>query len=242
MKLFKSLFSIIFVLTMLLCVALPAYASGDTYSIEVPDGFSEFSVEGQAGAWKNADGSIIINLSASENTSNVKVNPNDAGASYMTSIENEMKASVTENKELSGEVVTINSSLLELGEHDAIRTFMQTKYTFENGEMTVYQVCYLFETQNYIHAFVITGDEDISEFSDDFIKTVKINDEAIALRDTDTDNKIFGGIIGKAILGGIVGVFLGVALVLIKKFTGKKPPEVSTVEEVQETTPPEEEL
>lgn len=221
MKLFKSLFSTITVLSLLLCMGLSAYASGDTYSVEIPDGFSEFSVEGQAGAWKNADGSIIINLSVSENTSNVKVNPNDAGESYINLIENEMMASVTENEELSGEVVAINSSLSELGEHDAIKISMQSKYTFENGEMTVYQVCYLFETQNYIHAFVITGDGDISEFGDEFIKTVKINDEAIALREGD-DDSFLGGLLGKAVLGGIVGVALGVALVLIKKFADRK--------------------
>jgi len=231
MKVFKSLFSIIIVLSTFLCFGLQVFASQDTYSVEIPDGFSEFAVEGQTGAWKNADGSIIISLSATENTSNVKVNPNDAGESYMTLIENEMKASVTENEKLSGEVVAINSSLFELGEHDAIRTFMQTKYTFENGEMTVYQICYLFETQNYVHAFVITGDEDISGFGDNLIKTVKINDEAIPLRDTDTDDKILGGILGGAIKGALIGAVVGVALALIKKFTDKKKADVPPVEE-----------
>lgn len=222
MKLFKSLFSITIVLAVLFCIGLPTYASDDTYSIEIPDGFTEFKVEGQDGAWQNADGSIIINLAVSENTSNVKVNPNDAGESYIASVENEMKASVTEAPDLSGEIVSINSKIAELGKHDAIRVFMQAKYTFENGEMDIYYVCYLFETQNYIHSFVIIGDQNISEFSDNLIKTVKINDEAVALRNKDTDDNAISNIIIGVIKAALIGVAVGVALALIKKFTDKK--------------------
>lgn len=240
MKLFKSIFSIIVVLSVLLCVGLPVFASSDTYSIEIPDGFTEFEAEGQDCAWKNADGSIIVNVAVSENTSKVKVNPNDAGESYMTTLENEMKASVTQKPELSAEIVTSKSEFMELGEHDAIRVFMHAKYNFENGKMDVYQICYIFETQNYIHAFVTTSDEDISEFSDKLIKTVKINDEAVARRSNNNDNKILGGVLGGAIKGALIGAAVGVVLALAKKFTGKKKAEeASEVATAHEANEPE---
>ena len=175
MKLFKALFSIIVVLAVALGINATAFAVSGSYELTVPEGFTSFDAEGQAAAWKNADGSIIINLAVTENTSNVKVNPNDAGQSYITALENEMKATVTQNPDLSGSVAEIHSELMELGEHDALRIFMKANYTFGNNQISVYQLCYVFETVNYIHAFVVTGEEDISSFADEFIKTVRIN-------------------------------------------------------------------
>lgn len=230
MKLFKSLFSIALACALILSIGITALAGG-TCSLGIPDGFTAVLSGDSLKTWKSSDGSTEIELAISANTSNVKVNPNDAGESYMALIESEMTATVTGSSELSGEVVAINSSVMELGEHDAIRTFMHSKYTFKNGEMSIYQVCYLFETQNYVHALVVTGDEDISAFSDELIRTMQINDEAIPLRQTSTSIPIFVW----AIIGAGVGALIGVALAIIKKIISAKAQRQSTPTQPEQT-------
>ncbi|MBR5773504.1 MAG: hypothetical protein IKY44_01505 [Clostridia bacterium] len=224
MKLFKSALSIIIALTMLAAICLTTFADSESYTITIPDGFTESVTDGQA-TWTSADGSIIISLALSPNTSNVKVNPSEAGESYLNALENEMKTSVPDSDEVQSEIIALTSGVMELPGHDAIRLFMRTDYTFENGEMSVYQLCYLFETQNYIHSFIVMGDSDVSEFADELIKTVTINDEAIALRNTEDSGflgGIFDGVVGGVIKGALIGVLVGGALALINKFSKKK--------------------
>lgn len=232
MKLLKSLCAVIAVCAMIICVGVGAFAdAADTYSIEIPDGFTLFESEGQT-AWKNGDGDIVIELAVSENTSNVKVNPNEADESYMNLLEEKFKASVTEVEGISSQVVSVDSGFVELGENDAVKVSLVENYTFENGEFTVYRVCYVFETENYIHSLVVVGDEDIFQFADDLVKTVKINDTAVELR--------FGArnLIKGALMGALIGAAVGVVIALAKKFTDKKkaePKEENPVAKVKDS-------
>ncbi len=224
MRLFKLFCSVVLVFGVIFCGGASAFAKDKTtYSVEVPDGFTEADKQEQTATWKNSDGSVIINLAISENTSKVKVNPNDAGDSYLALLEDKMTATLTENTELNGEVTSIESGFMELGEHDAIKVSMVAEYTFENGTMTVYQNCYVFETQNYVHAFVVTSDEDTSQFSDDFIKGVKINDKAVERRGEDGFFSSLGGSVAiGALKGALIGAAVGVVIALAKKFQNRK--------------------
>lgn len=216
MKLFKSACAVIAACAMVICIGVCAFAdTADTYSIEIPDGFTLIEGEGQT-TWKNSSGDVVIELAVSENTSNVKVNPNEAGESYMSLLEEKFKVSVTEVEGITCQVTSSESGLVELGEHDAIRVSLVEKYTFEKGEFTVYRVCYVFETENYIHSLVIVGDEDIFDFADGVVKTLKINDEAVKLR---------GGvsnIVKGALIGALIGVVVGIVVAVIKKLVSKK--------------------
>lgn len=247
MKLFKSVFTAAIACAVIVSMGICAFAYvvDATYSIDIPEDFISSSTT----TWKNDDGDIIIELAFSENTSNVKVNPNEAGESYLSLVEENVTQSLTDVEGVASELISVQSGLMELGEHDAIRVSLAKKYSFENGDMTVYRVCYLFETQNYIHSVVVTGDENIEQFADELIKTFKINDEAVALREEETDNSV-GTIIKGALLGALIGAAVGVALALAKKLTGRKeksqqtePPfvvEFEKIEEIEEVTEVEE--
>lgn len=219
MKLLKSVFAAVIACAIVVCMSLCVLAdSTDTYTVDIPDGFTKTEDGGQVN-WKNDDGDIIIELAVSENTSNVKVNPNEAGQSYISLVEESVKSSLQEVEGVESEFVSAQSGLMELGEHDAIRVALVKKYCFEKGEMKVYRICYLFETQSYIHSVVVTSDEDVAEFADNLIKTFEIKDEAVALREDDTS---VGSMIKGALLGALIGAAVGVVLALVKKLTDKK--------------------
>lgn len=209
MKLFKSICSSALVLVVLFSMGVCAFASGYTYSITIPDGFKEKSttVKNEE-KWENDD-YVEISVHCQPNNKEDKVNPLEAN---LTAFEQDFRLGMTEK---GYEVTSIDTKLVEVGEHHAINVSMALKVAII-GE--VYYVYYIFETQNYIHTFVVQSLEDKSDFAESLISTVVINDEPAKLLNA---NKTVARIIAGAITGAIIGAAVALILLIARKTSGK---------------------
>ena len=225
MKLFKSICALALVLAVIFSLGVCAFASGDTYSIVIPGGFKEknATVENEK-KWENDD-YVEISAHCQPNNKEDKVNPLEAN---LTAFKQDFRLGMTER---GYEVTSIETNLVEVGEHHAINVSMVLMVAII-GE--VYYEYYIFETQNYIHTFVVQSLEDKSDFADRLISTVEIYDEPAKLLNT---NKTLARIIAGAITGAIIGVIVALVLLFVKMTRKKDTEEVAFSEPAVTLTP-----
>lgn len=225
MKLFKSICSFALVLAVIFSLGLCAFASGDTYSITIPAGFEEQSAKTRnERIWTNDD-FVEIHAHYQANDKEDKVNPLEAD---LPAFEQVIKNGMIED---GFEVTSISTKLIEVGEHHAINVSMVLKAALI-GE--VYYEYYVFETQNYIHTFIVQSLEDESDFANSVIGTVVINDEPAKLLNT---NKTVARIIAGAITGAIIGAVVALILLIARKTSGKNAQQIPMDEPAVTLTP-----
>lgn len=182
MKTIKSFCSIILVLAVLLCIGMNAFAHTSTsYSIDIPYDFTETISTGNDVCWENTDGSVAILAQVREVAKDDKrIHPSDISDAQLAEYENSIKKEIL--KEFpNGEMIVIStsSSIMEFGEHSVIRVSINA----ESFGADYYFYIYVFETVKYTHMFIVMGEDNIYDFADNLINTVRINDEPVE-RDT----------------------------------------------------------
>ncbi len=232
MKFMRSFFAVVLVCVMLAGIGITAFAQDSaTYTFNLPEGFSLVDERDGADVYANDD--VIISVGVSINASENKVNPSDADDAYMQSFKSQVEHSVKDGYS-SVEIVRSDVAFAEFGAYDAIRSYIECKYfAFDSSYIMCYQVCYLFETENYIHVFTVTSDADITEVADELVKSFVIFDEPVKAEGF--FSRFFDSIYGSILVGAGIGVVVGIVLMLINK--GKFTARVEQMlEEVDEET------
>lgn len=206
------LFSAILAIAVLMCGGMLVFAfDGGTYTIDIPSGFKNIKQTSDDVYWENNDLTIVINMLVKENVDEEKLNPNDFDSYQMQTFENNIKKSFEQTYKGS-EVISANSSVVELGKNDAVKVDIKMQY---RGAF-IYCSGYFFETQNYVHSLTIIGENDVSDFAYDVAKTIEIDDEPVELIN-DTRDKIH--IISRVVTFVIIAAVIILVLVLIRKLS-----------------------
>lgn len=229
----KSVFAVVLVCVMLTGACITAFAlDSATYTVNLPEGFSLVDTRDGADVYANDD--VVISVGVSINASENKVNPSDADDAYMQSFKSQVEHSVKDGYS-SVEIVRSDVAFAELGVYDAIRSYVECKYfAFDSSFIMCYQVCYLFETENYIHVLTVASDADITEFADELVKSFVIFDEPVKV--AGFFSRFFDSVYGSIVVGAGIGVVVGIVLMLINKgkFTAKV---TEALDEIDEEVP-----